>query len=179
MPKNVRPRNFYALLFLTRVGSLQSTNCATSAGWIGSEWIEAGTEGAGLHQRMAPVERSLQGKCRSSRRSESQSSLPALHSSLPSLSSSFGTWGILARVDPWQVLFSKHDTFQSRSLRRLPTAIEKSAEEQGVMSLSFAMCSEGQLGFERKSKQKRGDLTLLLVRVELVLQSRYAPDQGT
>ena len=126
----------FALIFLTRVGSPQSTNCAGSAGWIGSEWIEAGTEGVGRHQRQAPAERSLQGKCRSSRRSESRSSLPALHSSLPSLSSSFGTWGILARFEPSQVPFSRATFVPKLKAVNVSQGNDENAENQGVLAVS-------------------------------------------
>jgi hypothetical protein len=90
---------------------LRSTNCATSAGWIGSEWIEAGTEGEALRQPLVLIERQRLRTCQSLRRSKSRSLLPASHS--PSLSCSFGTWGILARFDRRKCPYIKHEACQS------------------------------------------------------------------
>ena len=123
---NVRPKKFYGAA-LSRVGSLQSTNSATSAGWIGSGWSGAGTEGEGLHQRMVRIERLRQRTCQSSRRPESRSLLPALRS--PSLSCSFGTWGILARFDRRKCLYIKHEACQNHIPERSASSNLRAAEK--------------------------------------------------
>ena len=87
------------------------TSYAGLARRTGSSPVSAGTRGVGRRPRWELAERSLLRMCRSSRRSESRSSLPALHSL--SLSCSFGTWGILARFDRRKCPFIKHAPYQS------------------------------------------------------------------